>query len=64
MRRPFFVEWPEDWPVLIAEIAEVAGSAYGDLYALTWPQIRLRWNAHAKLSARREARRAAEKPTR
>ena len=49
---------------MIAQIAEAAGSAYGDLYALTWPQIRLRWNAHAKLSARREARRAAEKPTR
>lgn len=60
MRGPFFVEWPEDWPVLIAEIAEAAGSAYGDLYALTWPQVVVRWNAHAKLSERRKARQHAQ----
>ena len=41
---------------MIAQIAEAAGSAYGDLYALTWPQIQLRWDAHTRLSdQRREA---------
>jgi len=61
VRRPFFVEWPEDWAVLIAQIAEVAGGAYGDLYRLTLPEIRLRWGAHAKLD---EQRKASAKPPR
>lgn len=60
MRRLFFDEWPEDWPLRIAWLASVSGAAYGDLYQLAWPQLALRYGAHAKLEEERaEAIRAA-----
>ena len=38
---------------MIAWLATVAGGAYGDLYALTWDEIGLRWGAHAQVEEER-----------
>lgn len=52
----FFGEWPEDWPQLIAAVAEFYGGGWDPVAALTLPELRLRYGAAVKLS---ESRRKA-----
>ena len=47
MRRAFFREWPEDWPLILGGIAAETSFGEAEILAMTCDRVRFWWNAVA-----------------